>query len=40
MPTVFVKIKFSYALCLIYNKVPQPYLKHTGRVKKKKKEIS
>ena len=34
MPTIFVTVKFPYSLCLKYNKVPLPYLKHTGSVTK------
>ena len=35
MSTVFVMIVFMPKLCLKYNNVPQPYLKHPGCVTKK-----
>jgi hypothetical protein len=35
VPTVFVKIAFfKVTLCLKYNTVPQPYLRHAGSVTK------
>jgi len=38
VPTVLVMIQFSCpTLCLKYNKVHQPYLKHTGSIIKKTK---
>ena len=38
VPTVFVLIKFFLpTLCLKYNKVCNPYLKHTGSMTRKPK---